>query len=141
MWPWSYDTCGVIDHLESRQEINACDESPPSGMHPFQGRGAPEIDIFEVMLGHTMPKKEKPTQAFMSSSLQIAPGIPKMHRPKNGHKLNSSFVWYDGVRIGERGSFNDGFWGQECGPEVDPTTHHKYMEDAISVNTGIVCSE
>ena len=38
--------------------------------------------------------------------------------------------------MGKKGTFNDGFWGQECGPEVDPTRVHKYMEDAISVNTG-----
>ena len=36
------------------------------------------------------------------------------------------------------GKYNDGFWGQECGPEKDPTPEkrYKYIEDAISVNTG-----
>lgn len=38
--------------------------------------------------------------------------------------------------MGEEGSFNSGFWGQECGPEKAERVH-KYMEDAISVNTGI----
>ena len=45
---------------------------------------------------------------------------------------------YDDVTIGKNGKFNSGFWGQECGPEHDytPQRWHKYMEDAISVNTG-----
>jgi hypothetical protein len=39
--------------------------------------------------------------------------------------------------MSEQGEFNFGFWGQECGPEKDTTAEreHKYMEDAISVNT------
>lgn len=64
------------------------------GLHPNQGRGSPEIDIFEVMLGHSMPGFDKPFKAFMSSSLQISPGIDKKYRPINGHELNSSFKWY-----------------------------------------------
>ena len=44
MWPWSYDRCGEIDHLETKQEINACLPDPGHGLHPHQGRGAPEID-------------------------------------------------------------------------------------------------
>ena len=44
---------------------------------------------------------------------------------------------YDGLSVGENGKFNSGFWGQECGPEKDETVEkvHKYMEDAISVNS------
>ena len=30
-----------------KQEINACDPDPGYGMHPYQGRGAPEIDILK----------------------------------------------------------------------------------------------
>jgi beta-glucan synthesis-associated protein KRE6 len=93
VWPWSYDRCGEVSHLDSKQEINACDPDPGHGLHPYQGRGSPEIDIFEVMLGHTMPNVEKPFPAFMSSSLQISPGISKSKRPRNGHKLNASSVW------------------------------------------------
>jgi len=66
-------------------------------------------------------------------------GIPKGKRPKNGIKLNDSVVWYDGIRMSDAGEFNYGFWGQECGPEIDETKEkiHKYMEDAISVNTNL----
>jgi hypothetical protein len=101
IWPWSYDTCGEIDHLETRQKINACENNPGFGFHPHQGRGAPEIDIFEVMPGHEMPDmsskdhKKSIISPFMSTSLQVAPGIPKgPGRPISGQKLNSSQLWY-----------------------------------------------
>lgn len=40
--------------------------------------------------------------------------------------------------MSKRGRYNTGYWGQECGPEKDPTPERrfKYMEDALSVNTG-----
>jgi hypothetical protein len=104
IWPWSYDQCdGQIPFLETKQEINACtsgddvsvteEKMRKHGLHPGQGRGSPEIDIFEVMLGHRMPNVAEPFPAFMSSSLQIAPGLETSRRPKNGHELNSSYSW------------------------------------------------
>jgi hypothetical protein len=47
------------------------------------------------MPGHSMPATG-PVEAFMSSSLQISPGLSKYNprRPKNGQKLNSSQIWY-----------------------------------------------
>ncbi len=149
-WPWSYNRCradAVIEGLDpfGKQEINACDPNPGYGMHPYQGRGAPEIDIFEVMPGHEMPEKGD-VKAFMSTSLQISPGISKQLRPSNGKPLvdpktgiRSNKTWYEGIEHTPRGAFNDGFWGQECGPEVDqtPDSIHKYMEDAISVNSDL----
>lgn len=53
-----------------------------------------------------------------------------------------ALIRYKGLQVGEDGEFNWGFWGQECGPETDNTPErvHKYMEDAISVNTGKCCS-
>ncbi len=94
VWPWSYDTCGQIENISTKQLINACDGNPGYGMNPFQGRGAPEIDIFEVMPGHEMPGLGE-VPAFMSTSLQIAPGISKSRgpRPMNGEPLNASQLW------------------------------------------------
>jgi hypothetical protein len=43
MWPWSYDRCGEIENLETKQEINKCNDKPGFGLRPNQGRGAPEI--------------------------------------------------------------------------------------------------
>eukprot|EP01039_Chlorochromonas_danica_P004434 gene4434-4858_t len=134
-WPWSYDRCGEIDHLEEKQEINACDPHPGFGLNPNQGRGAPEIDLFEVMSGAPMPGYPGPTRAFMSSSLQLAPGLPKDIRPRNGHPLNSSQVWYKDLFVGERSALNFAFWGQECGPTTTMSQSLKYMEDSLSANT------
>ncbi len=143
IWPWSYDSCdGNIQDLPSKQEISACDANPGYKFNPNQGRGAPEIDIFEVMPGHQMPGFSKPLQAFMSTSLQVAPGLPKNIRPKNGEMLNENSTWYKDLKIGATGQYNYGFWGQECGPETDNTPRkvHKYWEDAISVNTNLNAS-
>jgi len=47
-------------------------------------------DIFEVMPGHDMPSQGS-VRAFMSSSLQISPGISQGDgRPTNGRELNAS---------------------------------------------------
>ena len=139
MWPWSYDRCGEMDHLGTKQEINACDKHPGHDLLPGHGRGAPEIDIFEVMPGHDMPFQGF-VDGFVSTSLRIAPGITKnekkRHRPQNGYRLNDTTLWYDGLRCGD-GEFNWGFWGQMCGPEKDDTQEHiyKYQQDALSMNT------
>lgn len=138
-WPWSYDRCdGGVSDLKTKQEINACDPNPGYGMHPNQGRGAPEIDIFEVMPGHNMPGLPKPVQAFMSNSLQVSPGVDHSKRPVTGHALTSNDTWYRDLYYDpKRSELNYGFWGQECGPVVDTTVNriHKYQQDAISVNT------
>jgi hypothetical protein len=139
IWPWSYNKCDK--DIETKQLINACNNKPDYGFHSNQGRGSPEIDIFEVMPGHEMPNKKETIKSFMSSSLQISPGISKTDsRPLNGIELNSSFNWYEDLVIGHfNGQYNYEFWGQECGPEVDNTNDkiHKYMEDAISINTNL----
>ena len=49
IWPWSYDTCNRT--LQDAQTISACNRQNHYGMNPFQGRGATEIDLIEVMTG------------------------------------------------------------------------------------------
>lgn len=68
MWPFSYNACEPAIFNPENQRINACDDNPGFGMHPNQGRGAPEIDLLEGG-GLTI-----------SSSLQIAPGMPPEYR-------------------------------------------------------------
>ena len=47
MWPWSYDKCdGSISDLEAKQQISSCSPKPGFGLHPHQGRGAPEIGAY-----------------------------------------------------------------------------------------------
>ncbi|OQS05641.1 beta-glucan synthesis-associated protein [Thraustotheca clavata] len=62
MWPWTYNEC--TDLSRANQRISACDPNPGYGLHPYMGRGSPEIDILEG--GGTA----------ISSSVQIAPGMP-----------------------------------------------------------------
>ena len=51
LWPWSYDQCDadlVLPPTDPPQRISACDDQPPSsGLIPFQGRGATELDVLE----------------------------------------------------------------------------------------------
>ncbi|KAE9315807.1 hypothetical protein PF008_g19163 [Phytophthora fragariae] len=78
MWPFSYDTCDPDELKPSNQRISACGADPGSGLNPFQGRGAPEIDIVEG--GGTV----------ISSSIQVGPGMPTDFRvvaPVNENKL------------------------------------------------------
>ncbi|OQS03453.1 beta-glucan synthesis-associated protein [Thraustotheca clavata] len=66
MWPWTYNEC--TDISRTNQRISACNSNPGYGLHPNMGRGAPEIDILEG--GGTA----------ISSSVQIAPGMPDDYR-------------------------------------------------------------
>ncbi|CAI5721322.1 unnamed protein product [Peronospora effusa] len=68
MWPFSYDACEP-DLLDPKsQRISACNDNPGYGLNPNQGRGAPEIDILEGAAD------------LISSSIQIAPGMPYEYR-------------------------------------------------------------
>ena len=49
IWPWSFDTCDR--KLQPAQTISACNEQNHYGMHSFQGRGATEIDLIEILTG------------------------------------------------------------------------------------------
>ncbi len=62
-WPWSYDKC-ILNKtagangeglFQPQQELHACDYANHYDMHHQEGRGAPEIDILEVMPGATLP--------------------------------------------------------------------------------------
>ncbi|KAF1787953.1 Concanavalin A-like lectin/glucanase domain [Phytophthora cactorum] len=68
MWPFSYNKCEPDVFRPENQRINACNDNPGYGMNPNQGRGAPEIDLLE---GGGLA---------ISSSLQIAPGMPLDYR-------------------------------------------------------------
>ncbi|ETW05452.1 hypothetical protein H310_03215 [Aphanomyces invadans] len=80
MWPWSYDVCDK--NLEKDQRISACDSNPGFGLNPNQGRGAPEIDILEG------------GGAAISSSVQIAPGMPDEYRPVFPADDNNAYCIY-----------------------------------------------
>jgi hypothetical protein len=49
-----------------------------------RGRGAPEIDLLEVMM-----MDEHFSNPIISTSLQVAPGVPDAKRPELGHDPNA----------------------------------------------------
>ena len=86
MWPWSSNIC--TSKTATAQRINGCLNAIHYGLEPRFGRGAPEIDIFEVQPGpikHNTGPFLKTTvgQPFLSASYQIAPGR-YAHRPGSG---------------------------------------------------------
>ncbi|KAF0693375.1 hypothetical protein As57867_015597, partial [Aphanomyces stellatus] len=66
MWPWTYNECDPV--YEPHQAISKCNSNPGFGLNPNQGRGAPEIDVLEG------------GGRAISSSIQIAPGMPDDYR-------------------------------------------------------------
>ncbi|KAI3433376.1 hypothetical protein D9Q98_003193 [Chlorella vulgaris] len=81
VWPYSYNTCEGSGPLPwsslDGQLITACPGDPPGvnraawGLHPEQGRGGPEFDVFEVVtaVGGAAPP-------HTSQTLQMAPVMP-----------------------------------------------------------------
>ena len=100
-WPYIFDECVPPDSPDCdanqcrSQKVSACEAEPGFGFNPFQGRGAPEIDVIEVQPGtfvqiygaNRAPCKQPPDEAsmaalrmpqpFVSTSLQAAPGIAR----------------------------------------------------------------
>ena len=73
MWPWSYNVCNR--NLQFAQQISACNKVNEFGLHPFQGRGATEIDLVEVMTGPStsaIPATDPPiTVPYTDMTLQV----------------------------------------------------------------------
>lgn len=73
IWPWSYDTCNR--NLQQAQSLSACNAQNHFGMHAFQGRGATEIDIVEVMAGDSngpLPSTDPPISIpYADMTLQV----------------------------------------------------------------------
>lgn len=78
IWPWSYDTCDR--ELQDAQAISACNRENHFGMKPFQGRGATEIDIVEVMTGYSkdpLPATHPPLNfPYGDLTLQVRSRLP-----------------------------------------------------------------
>lgn len=136
IWPWSSTTCTA--KARTAQAISGCANIAHYGMEKRFGRGAPEIDIFEVQPGNT-PANKGPFfympvgQPFMSASYQIAPGR-SVNRPGPGLWPGPG-QWYEGLRGGENTSVNILFYGNYNSflSDVDPATQD-YWSDAISYN-------
>lgn len=150
IWPWSYDKCDR--KLQDAQTISACNRQNHYGLNPYQGRGATEIDLVEVMAGDSggpLPSTKPPVSIpYGDMTLQIAPGVPD-NRPQSGgqprrHDMLSESghtellaqTWYDGLEFQGNTSLNPFFYGTYLGvtkPE-EPVTRNKhqvFQADAI----------
>jgi hypothetical protein len=119
MWPFSTNVCNKYTRYS--QEISACNDNPGYGMQPNRGRGAPEVDFFEVMYMDVFPSP------LLSASLQIAPGKSEQ-RPWLGKIPN--VTWYQPV-LANGGSLNLYFFGAYT---WDPNRTLAYQTDTVSVN-------
>ncbi len=106
------------------------------GLESSTGRGAPEIDIFEVQAGNVRANTgmflQSPVgQPFMSASYQVAPGRPN-NRPGGGWWPGPG-QWYEGLTGGVNTSLNIFFYGDYNHFRGDPDKRD-YWSDAVSYN-------
>lgn len=133
VWPFSYNECS--EDTRNSQKINACDKVAHYSIKPGRGRGSPEIDLLEAMMGEPGPLPNTPIQRpYFSTSLQVAPGI-KQNRPQLGHQPKAG-TWYDGLEYGKyvNSSLNPFFYGVTL---VHEPKSYTYQSDALSANTHI----
>ena len=135
IWPWASTVC--TEKGKGAQLINGCQKVGHFGLEPGVGRGAPEIDIFEVQPGETPGNHGKflisPVgQPFMSASYQVAPGKP--NRIGGGY-WPAPGQWYDGLAGGNNSVTNIFFYGayNHFLSDTNPATQD-YWGDAISYN-------
>jgi len=135
VWPWSSGVC--TDKSRTAQLVSACDRVQHYGLHTGVGRGAPEIDIFEVQAGNIKANtgnflKMPVGQPFMSASYQVAPG--RLPRPGEGW-WPAPGQWYDNLTAGTNTSLNIAFYGtyNHFLDDTDPAGQD-YWSDAISFN-------
>ena len=115
LWPWSYDECDTdleLPPTDPPQRISACVDQPEgSGLHPFQGRGATELDVLEGAVSNTGE------HSYVVGSLQLSPGLPKYFKPPmGGFPLESGEgSWYTHLSFGDMGKPNNGWYGPPWG--------------------------
>lgn len=136
IWPWSETKC--TKKSKDSQRLSACHNVAHYGMKVGVGRGAPEIDIFEVQPGNVKhnegPFYEMPVgQPFASSSYQVAPGLTSL-RPGNGYWPGPG-QWYSGLLGGVNSTLNIQFYGSynHFPGDYDPAKSD-YWSDALSFN-------
>jgi beta-glucan synthesis-associated protein KRE6 len=136
IWPWSSQIC--TSKSKTAQKVSGCNEVAHYGLEPRLGRGAPEIDIFEVQPGNMKANtgvflKSSVGQPFMSASFQVAPGRSD-NRPGPGEWPGPD-QWYSGTKFGINTSLNILFYGayNHFNDDTNPF-EQDYWSDAISYN-------
>lgn len=138
VWPWSLVECtDIAKKFTQAQHFSPCHETNHYEMPAGVGRGAPEVDIFEVQAGPVKPgqkafKKMYVAQPFMSTSYQVAPG-KWYNRPGPGWWPGPG-QWYKGVQFGGATCININYYGNYNFFPFERTTKKNYWSDAISWN-------
>merc|ERR1719424_307796 len=122
LWPWSYSQCDAdlqLPPTEPPQRVSACDDHDleKEGLHPFQGRGATELDVLEGAVSDDGAK------SYVVGSLQLSPGLPAYFRPPlfGFPTLEGPGSWYTGLTFGHGGTdqtdgyANNGWYGPPWG--------------------------
>jgi len=122
LWPWSYSECDpdlVLPPFDPPQRISACDDHDlaKEGLHPFQGRGATELDVLEGAVTNDGNK------SYVVGSLQLSPGVPPYFRPPlfGFPTASGAGSWYTGLTFGHGGTdqtdgyANNGWYGPPWG--------------------------
>jgi beta-glucanase (GH16 family) len=142
IWPWSMtSTCDPT--LADAQLLSPCLKTSHYGMAPGVGRGAPEIDIFEVQPGPVLHNtnqfsKMSVGQPFTSASLQVAPG-KRSSRPGNGN-WPAPWEWYQGLQFGPNSTMNINFFGSYNHFKAAASAAYDYWSDAVSQNRQLTAS-
>ena len=130
MWPWSYNKCDRA--LQLSQLISACNVVNHYNMQPHEGRGAPEVDILEVMPGEEKLVNTPINKPYFSASYQVAPAIQDF-TPTDGSPPWNMDLWYhNGISYGTNTSLNIFFYGEDLISPSSPKLN--YRADAISAN-------
>lgn len=137
MWPFANPSACQKD-LKDKQLFNACMSSVHYGLIPEMGRGAPEIDIFEIQAGDIKAGEGSFStmtvgQPYLSASYQLAPGRDK--RPHGGYWPGPD-EWYREMLYGKDTSPNINFYGA-YNHFSHGSTKDSYWSDAISFNRQI----
>jgi len=135
LWPWSYDECDADLALapdSPPQRISACDDHDldVDGLHPFQGRGATEIDAAEVAV------RSPSATSYAVFSLQISPAVPAYFKPAIGSlpAQRGPGSWYSGLKYGD-GIAGKGWygppWGASCPTGCPDTISASVVDDVF----------
>eukprot|EP00934_Nitzschia_sp_Nitz4_P001055 Nitzschia sp. Nitz4//scaffold152_size53828//42992//44854//NITZ4_006750-RA/size53828-augustus-gene-0.93-mRNA-1//1//CDS//3329537226//1055//frame0 len=128
MWPFSTNVCDK--RTKHSQLVNSCwNRDEEEGMPWGRGRGAPEIDLLEVMM-----MDEYFVSPVLSTSLQVAPGVPDSQRPLLGREPTENETWYS-PDFGENVTRNTYFYGTVSFPF--DKTKKPYRTDSISANMAV----
>lgn len=115
LWPWSYDECDAdleLPPTDPPQRISACMDQPEgSGLHPFQGRGATELDVLEGAVSNDGE------HSYVVGSLQLSPGLPSYFKPPlfGFPTAEGAGSWYTHLMFGDEGKPNNGWYGPPWG--------------------------